>query len=92
VATDVSIVHPPGDMSMEIHGTIILRMTVEERRTRRKTCPSVTLSTTNSTFTDPGRNPDLRGDKPATNRLRYGKARSGHKNCVLLSRCVLPVR
>jgi hypothetical protein len=34
-------------MSMESHGGIIL--TVENRRIRRKTCPRVSLSTTNST-------------------------------------------
>jgi hypothetical protein len=35
-----------------------------------KTCPSATLSTTNSKWPDPGR----RGGKPATNRLGYGTA------------------
>jgi hypothetical protein len=33
----------------------------ENRRTRRKTCPSATLSTTNPIWTDPGANPILRG-------------------------------
>jgi hypothetical protein len=35
-----------------------------------KTCPIVTLSTTNPTWTDPG----LRGERPATNRLSRGTA------------------
>jgi hypothetical protein len=42
------------------------------RRTRRKTCPSATLSTTNSTWIDPG----LRGERPATNDLSHGTALS----------------
>jgi hypothetical protein len=37
-----------------------------------KTCPSVTLSTTNPIWKDPGSNPGRRGGKPATNRLSYG--------------------
>jgi hypothetical protein len=44
--------------------------------TRRKTCPSATLSTTNLTWTDPGSNPGLRGERPATNRLSHGTAYS----------------
>ena len=39
---------------------------------RRKTCPSVTLSTTNLTWSDTGSKPGLRGDGPATNRLSRG--------------------
>jgi hypothetical protein len=41
------------------------------RRTRRETCPSATLSTTNPTRTDPDGNPDLCSDRSATNRLSY---------------------
>jgi hypothetical protein len=41
-----------------------------------KTCPCVTLSTTNPTWPDPGLNPGRRGGKPATNRLSYGAATS----------------
>jgi hypothetical protein len=33
----------------------------ENRSPRGKTCPSVTLSTTNPTWTDPGSNPGPRG-------------------------------
>jgi hypothetical protein len=39
-----------------------------------KTFLSATLSTTNSTWLDPGLNPGCRGVKPATNRLSYGAA------------------
>jgi hypothetical protein len=45
------------------------------RRTRRKTCHSATWSSTNPTWTNPGANPGLCGEKPATNRLSYGTAR-----------------
>jgi hypothetical protein len=51
-----------------------MKLTEENRSTRRKTCPSATLSTTNPTWTDPGSNPDLRSDRPATNRLSHGTA------------------
>jgi hypothetical protein len=47
----------------------------EKPTTRRKTCPSATLSTTNFTWTDPGSNPGLRGERPATNRLNHGTAK-----------------
>jgi hypothetical protein len=36
--------------------------------------PSAILSTTNPTWIDPGANPDLRGERPATNRLSHGTA------------------
>jgi hypothetical protein len=39
-----------------------------------KTCPSATLSTTKPTWTDPGSNPGLRGERPATNRLSHDTA------------------
>jgi hypothetical protein len=46
----------------------------ENRRTRRKTCPSATLSTTNPTWIDQGANPGLRGERLETNRLSHGTA------------------
>jgi hypothetical protein len=46
---------------MEWHDGMIF--TGETRRTRRKTCPSATSSTTNSTRTDPGANPGFRGER-----------------------------
>jgi hypothetical protein len=45
----------------------------ENRRTRLKTCPITSLSTANPTWTDLGANLGLRGEKPATNRLSYGR-------------------
>jgi hypothetical protein len=39
-----------------------------------ETCTSATLSTTNPTWIDPGMNPGLRGDRPATNDLSHGTA------------------
>jgi hypothetical protein len=46
------------------------------RSTRKKTCPSSTLSTTHPTWPDLGSNPSRRCGKPATNRLSYGTAYS----------------
>jgi hypothetical protein len=45
-------------MRVEGHGGIMF--TGENRRTRRKACPSATLSTTNPTRTDPGADPGVR--------------------------------
>jgi hypothetical protein len=55
--------------------------------TRRKTCPSATLSTTNPTWTDPVSNPGLRSGRPASNRLSHGTAKVflkaiGYKICA----------
>jgi hypothetical protein len=49
-----------------------MELTGENRSPGGKTCPSATLSTSNPTWTDPGSNPGLRGEKPATNRLSRG--------------------
>jgi hypothetical protein len=51
-----------------------MKLTGENRSTRRKTCPSATLFTKNPTWTDSGSNPGLRGEMPATNRLSHGTA------------------
>jgi hypothetical protein len=59
-------------MSLERDGGMIL--TGENRRTRRKTFPSATLSTTNLTWIDPDANPGLCGERPATNDLSHGTA------------------
>jgi hypothetical protein len=40
--------------------------------TQGETCPSVTLSTTNPTWTDPGLNPGVRCERTATNRQSHG--------------------
>jgi hypothetical protein len=62
------ITHSPDDVCLESDGGKI--MTRENRRTRRKTCPSTTLSTTNPTWIDQG----LGGKRPATNDLSNGTA------------------
>jgi hypothetical protein len=49
-------------------------LTGENRRTRRKTCPSVNLSTTNPTWIDQGVNPGLLDERQATNYRSHGKA------------------
>jgi hypothetical protein len=59
-------------MSLERDGGMIL--TGENRRTGTKTCPSATLSTKNPTWINPGANPGLRGERPATNDLSHGTA------------------
>jgi hypothetical protein len=41
------------------------------RRARKIPCPSATFSTTNPTYTGLGSYPDLRGKRPATNRLSH---------------------
>jgi hypothetical protein len=55
-----------------------MKMTGQNRSTGGKTCHSVTLSTTNPTWTDPGSNPGIRGERPATNRLSHGTALKPH--------------
>jgi hypothetical protein len=49
-----------------------MKLAGENRSTRRKTCPSATLSTTHPTWTAQGSNPGVRGERPATNRLSQG--------------------
>jgi hypothetical protein len=65
-----------------------MKLTGENLSTRGKTCPSVTLSTTNPTWTDPGSNPDLRGGRPAANPLSHGTALYlTHKGAGVALRC-----
>jgi hypothetical protein len=59
-------------LHMESHGGMML--TGENRRTRRKTCPSASLCTTIHTLTGQGENPGLCGERPATNRRSHGTA------------------
>jgi hypothetical protein len=61
-ATNGPIVHPPRHVKPQWNA-------VDRGNwiTLRKTCPSATLSATNSTRTNLGANPDLRADRPATN-------------------------
>jgi hypothetical protein len=49
-------------------------LTRENWRTWRKTYPSATLSTTNLTWTEPGANPGLRCERPATNSQSHDTA------------------
>jgi hypothetical protein len=42
------------------------------------------LSTTNPTWTDPGSNPGLRGERPATNHLIHGTAPENVYNSDIL--------
>jgi hypothetical protein len=68
-----------------------MKLTGENWSTGRKTCPSATLSTTNPTWTDPGCNPGLRGDRRATNRLRHDTARRcgyGNKYWICSAECI----
>jgi hypothetical protein len=73
-ALHASILRIPDDMSLKSDGGMIYLLTGENRRTRRKTCPSATLSTTNPTWIDTGANPGLRGERPATNDLSHDTA------------------
>jgi hypothetical protein len=57
----------------------VMIFTGENQRTRRKTCPSATLSTTNPTWTDPRVNLDLHSERPANDGLRHGTASSNIK-------------
>jgi hypothetical protein len=56
---------------------------VENGSTRRKTCPSVSLSSTNLTLTGPGSKLDLRGEKPVTSHLSHGTFSTSQKTLHL---------
>jgi len=51
-------------------------LTGETRNNRITTCPFLTLTTKHLTWTNLRSNPDLHGDRTATNRLSYGMARN----------------
>jgi hypothetical protein len=72
--TYVSILRIP-QMIWVWRATVELYWQGKNRRTRRKTCPSATLSTTNPTWIDTDANPGLLGERPATNDLSHGTAR-----------------
>jgi hypothetical protein len=74
-ATNGHNVYPPDDASWR--ATVEWYWRGKNWRTRRKNCPSATLSTTNPTWTDPG----LRSERPVTYHLSHGAA----SNNVLLS-------
>jgi hypothetical protein len=54
-----------------------LLLTRKIKKTRRQTCFSDTLSTTDRTWTDVGTNPGFHGEKSASNRLNYDTAHDG---------------
>jgi hypothetical protein len=81
-ATNRLIVHPPADI-YEYGEPWWMILTGKNRRTRRKACPSTTLSTTNTTWTDRGANPRFRNERPATNRLNNDTA------CLCLSYIII---
>ena len=55
--------------------------------THNRHVASVTLSTTIQTWPDSGSNPALRGERPATKRLNYG--RGDNRKCVAVCDIVL---
>jgi hypothetical protein len=59
-----------------------MKLTGKNRSTRGKPYPSATLSTTNPTWTDPGSNPSLRGERSVNNRLSHGTATMQLMSCV----------
>jgi hypothetical protein len=72
-------------MSMESYSGMIL--TGEDRKTRRKLCPSAALSTTNPTWTDLGMNPGIHCDRLATNCLSHGAASFIHLLFCMTETC-----
>jgi hypothetical protein len=64
VAAGGPVVHPLDDNRIILMGG--------NWRTQRKTCPSTTLSITNSIWTDLGMILGLYGERPATNHLSHG--------------------
>jgi hypothetical protein len=55
-----------------------LNDTDREKPKNSENYSNATLSTTNSTWTDPGAMPGLRGERPATNRLSHVMAIGRH--------------
>ena len=62
-----------------------MKLTGGNVSTRGKTCPCATSSTTNSTWTDLGSNPGLRGERSATNRLSHATANQSINQSIYLS-------
>jgi hypothetical protein len=62
-----------------------MKLTWQNRSTWGKTYPSTTFSPTNPTWTDPGSNPGLRGETPATNRLSHDTLTKFRINILLSS-------
>jgi hypothetical protein len=49
-------------------------LTGEIKNPQRETCSIATLCATNSTWSDPGTNPGLRGDRPVSDSVTHGPA------------------
>jgi hypothetical protein len=65
---------PHGAVIDEYEAMVELYIFAGETEVLGENLPSATLSTTNPTWVDPGANPGLRGERPATNRLSHGTA------------------
>jgi len=59
-------------------------LTGENRDIRRKACPSATLFTTNPIWIGQEQNPDLRSERPATNRLSHGTTLMMKIKCIIV--------
>jgi hypothetical protein len=66
-ANNGPVVHPPDDMSKKSHGGMIL--TGETKVLAEKPVPVLVCPPKFPTWTDRGANTDLRGERPAINRL-----------------------
>jgi hypothetical protein len=60
-------------MSLESHGVMIFEEETQELGDKHAPVP-LSLSVTNLTWTDPGANPGLCGERPVTNRLSHATA------------------
>jgi hypothetical protein len=64
----------PHGAVIDEYGAMVERYLQGKPKYSERNLPSATLSTTNPTWIDPGSNPGLRGERPATNRLSHGTA------------------
>jgi hypothetical protein len=64
----------PHGAVIDEYGAKVERYLQGKPKYSEKTCPSATFSTTNPRWIDPGANPGLRGERPATNRLSHDTA------------------
>jgi hypothetical protein len=71
-ASNGLFVHSPADIQLNIEQ--VGNYDRGKLKNCEKTCPSATLSTTNTTWTDQDMNPGLCGEKPATDHLSCGRA------------------
>jgi hypothetical protein len=69
-----------------------IKLTGENLSTQGETCPGATLSTTNPTWTEPGSNLSLCGDRPVTNCLSHGTAIGSQYSSGQYQGCTNPRR